>query len=169
MYFIAPSLEARSQKSRSYRKAPGASGRLHRTEAGDWIWSSDSEDEAHSNDDSDDEPPSDKPPNPLIQKGKSYMCISTNSLTGVFKLTSSFLELSQQQQSDSRASDTHLSGSSTSSCTSAISEHEDVGIVQQPLPTVPPPAPEALTTQSQAAPVGELDPINLVLRMRLDL
>lgn len=66
---IAPSLEARSQKARSYRKAPGASGRLHRTEAGDWIWSSDSEDEAHSNDESDDEPPSEKPPNPLIQKG----------------------------------------------------------------------------------------------------
>lgn len=138
---------------------------MHRTEAGDWIWSSDSEDEAHSNDESDDEPPSEKPPNPLIQKGKSYKCIFRN-IVGVFELTSPFLELAQQQQSDSRASDTHLSGSSTSSCTSAISEHEDVGIVHQPLPTVPSPAPEALTTQSQAAPVGELDPINLVLRMR---
>lgn len=141
---------------------------MHRTEAGDWIWSSDSEDEAHSNDDSDDEPPSDKPPNPLIQKGKSSTYFFLNQLICVFKLSSSFLELSQQQQSDSRASDTHLSGSSTSSCTSAISEHEDVGIVHQPLPTVQPPALEALTTQSQAAPVGELDPINLVLRMRLD-
>ncbi|XP_057379896.1 serine/threonine-protein kinase OSR1-like isoform X2 [Daphnia carinata] len=134
----APSLEARSQKARSYRKAPGASGRLHRTEAGDWIWSSDSEDEANSNDDSDDEGQSEKPPNPLIRK-----------------------ELSQQQQSDSRASDTHLSGSSTSSCTSATSENEDVG--HRPLPAAPPFAPEPLTTQSQA---GELDPINLVLRMR---
>ncbi|KAK4012133.1 serine/threonine-protein kinase OSR1 [Daphnia magna] len=137
----APSLEARSQKTRSYRKAPGASGRLHRTEAGDWIWSSDSEDEAHSNDDSDDEGQSEKPPNPLIQK-----------------------ELSQQQQSDSRASDTHLSGSSTSSCASAISEPEDAG--HRPLPAAPPFAPEPLPTQSQAALVGELDPINLVLRMR---
>lgn len=64
----APSLEARSQKARSYKKAPGASGRLHRTEAGDWVWSSDSEDDAGSNEDSEEEP-SQKPPNPLIQKG----------------------------------------------------------------------------------------------------
>ena len=77
-------------------------------------------------------------------------------------------ELSQQQQSDSRASDTHLSGSSTSSCTSATSEHEDVGNVPQSLSTAAPPAPETATIQPQAAPAGELDPINLVLRMRLN-
>lgn len=69
-YFVclAPSLEARSQKARNYKKAPGASGRLHRTEAGDWVWSSDSEDDAE--DDDSEEEPSQKPPNPLIQKGK---------------------------------------------------------------------------------------------------
>ncbi len=78
-------------------------------------------------------------------------------------------ELSQQQQSDSRASDTHLSGSSTSSCTSATSENEDVGTIPQPPLTAAPPAPEApATVQPQAAPVGEVDPINLVLRMRLE-
>ena len=68
---IAPSLEARAQKARSYRKAPGASGRLHRTEAGDWVWSSDSEEEAQS-DESDEENPLEKPPNPLIHKGLHF-------------------------------------------------------------------------------------------------
>ena len=68
LFILAPSLEARAQKARSYRKAPGASGRLHRTEAGDWVWSSDSEEEAQS-DESDEENPLEKPPNPLIHKG----------------------------------------------------------------------------------------------------
>ena len=63
-------METRAQKARSYKKAPGASGRLHRTEAGDWVWSSDSEDEGvRSSDESDDESLSQKPPNPLIEKG----------------------------------------------------------------------------------------------------
>lgn len=78
--FAAPSLEARSQKARSYKKAPGASGRLHRTEAGDWIWSSDSEDEANSNEESDEELPSQKPPNPLIQKGDPNIRVSLQYL-----------------------------------------------------------------------------------------
>ena len=55
--FVAPTLEARSQKARSYRKNPGASGRLHRTEAGDWVWSSDSEGPDGSDEESDDEGP----------------------------------------------------------------------------------------------------------------
>lgn len=43
---IAPSIEERSKKARTVRRAQGASGRLHRTEAGDWIWSSDDEQES---------------------------------------------------------------------------------------------------------------------------
>lgn len=130
----APSLEARAQKARSYRKAPGASGRLHRTEAGDWVWSSDSEEEAQS-DESDEENPLEKPPNPLIHK-----------------------EGLPQQSGDYRASDSHFSGSSTSSCTSATSEHDEVG----PSTSLPP----APTATIDAPPQGELEPINLVLRMR---
>ena len=40
----APSIEERSKKAKSSRRGQGASGRLHRTEAGDWVWSSDEDD-----------------------------------------------------------------------------------------------------------------------------
>ena len=41
----APSIEERAKKAKTSRRGQGASGRLHRTEAGDWVWSSD-EDES---------------------------------------------------------------------------------------------------------------------------
>jgi len=40
----APSIEERAKKAKTSRRGQGASGRLHRTEAGDWVWSSDEED-----------------------------------------------------------------------------------------------------------------------------
>ncbi|XP_017490264.1 PREDICTED: serine/threonine-protein kinase OSR1-like [Rhagoletis zephyria] len=42
---IAPSIEERAKKAKTSRRAQGASGRLHRTEAGDWVWSSSDEDD----------------------------------------------------------------------------------------------------------------------------
>lgn len=42
---IAPSIEERAKKAKTSRKAQGASGRLHRTEAGDWVWSSSDEED----------------------------------------------------------------------------------------------------------------------------
>lgn len=39
----APSIEERAKKAKNNKRAPGTSGRLHRTETGDWVWSSDDE------------------------------------------------------------------------------------------------------------------------------
>jgi len=64
---VAPNLESRVTKRQS--KKPGASGRLHRNETGDWVWSSDEEG------DSDDE---------TIQKKKSSKQIAiTEEASGV--------------------------------------------------------------------------------------
>ncbi|XP_054163962.1 serine/threonine-protein kinase OSR1-like isoform X2 [Oppia nitens] len=40
----APSIEERAKKAKTSRRGQGASGRLHRTEAGDWVWSDDDQD-----------------------------------------------------------------------------------------------------------------------------
>jgi len=134
----APTLEARSQKARSYRKNPGASGRLHRTEAGDWVWSSDSEGPDGSDEESDDEGP------------------APGAIPSVEKE-----EFAPQPPMDS-----HLSGSSTSSCISGLSEHEESAL-NQPAPTMPFTEPEPVTTAAEpAVALAQVNPINLVLRMR---
>ena len=47
----APSIEERAKGVRKERRPPGASGRLHRTNAGDWIWSDDDLSPEHSHSD----------------------------------------------------------------------------------------------------------------------
>lgn len=44
LFSVAPSMESRAQKAASTKKQP-ASGKLHRTSSGEWVWSSDEEDE----------------------------------------------------------------------------------------------------------------------------
>lgn len=39
----APSIEERAKKAKNGKRPPGASGRLHRTHEGDWVWSDDDE------------------------------------------------------------------------------------------------------------------------------
>ena len=57
----APSIDARVQKARggASKQRPGASGRLHRNDAGDWVWSSD--EDAAENDHADTDSPPKKP------------------------------------------------------------------------------------------------------------
>ncbi|XP_030762989.1 serine/threonine-protein kinase OSR1-like isoform X3 [Sitophilus oryzae] len=59
---IGPSLETRAS-----RRQPGASGRLHRKETGEWVWSSEDED----GDDSSDSDSDVKPMNTLVSAGSS--------------------------------------------------------------------------------------------------
>lgn len=63
---IGPSLETRVQKAS--KRQPGASGRLHRKETGEWVWSS--EDEADDGDSSESDTDS-KPMNTLVSAGSS--------------------------------------------------------------------------------------------------
>ena len=65
-------------------------------------------------------------------------------------------EFAPQPSLDTRVPESHLSGSSTSSCISGLSENDE-GVLNQPAPTVPFAEPEQLE---------EVQPINLVLRMR---
>ena len=37
----APTIEERAKKAKTSKRAPGTSGRLHRTNTGDWVWSDD--------------------------------------------------------------------------------------------------------------------------------
>lgn len=43
----APSIEERAKKAKTNKRTPGTSGRLHRTNTGDWVWSDD-DDSSHS-------------------------------------------------------------------------------------------------------------------------
>jgi len=47
----APSIEERAKKARKDKRPPGTSGRLHRTNAGDWVWSDDDVSPEHSHSD----------------------------------------------------------------------------------------------------------------------
>jgi len=150
----APTLEARAQKVRNYRKTPGASGRLHRTEAGDWVWSSDSEadGEDHSDGDSDAE--------------------ATCRHDAVAQAAPVQVNPATETQHSGSSTGSNISGSTSGSNTS---DQTAASLLQQqpeqqaevasmtPTPVVadsvsqsPPPA--SVTSESQ--------PINLVLRMR---
>ena len=39
----APSIEERAKKAKNFKRPPGASGRFHKTETGEWKWSDDSD------------------------------------------------------------------------------------------------------------------------------
>ncbi|XP_060518689.1 serine/threonine-protein kinase OSR1 isoform X2 [Cylas formicarius] len=63
---IGPSLETRVQKAS--KRQPGTSGRLHRKETGEWVWSSEDEGEGDESSESDTDT---KPMNTLVSAGSS--------------------------------------------------------------------------------------------------
>ena len=63
----APAMGSDGRMNRSKPKKPGTSGRLHRNETGDWVWSDDEEG------DSDDETIQKKPPK-KVNEGTNLFC-----------------------------------------------------------------------------------------------
>ena len=51
------SIEERARKARNNKRAPGTSGRLHRTNTGDWVWSDDEDENGSAKGTSSDESP----------------------------------------------------------------------------------------------------------------
>lgn len=64
-----PSLETRVQKAS--KRQPGASGRLHRKETGEWVWSSEDEDGGSAGSGSDSDVPDSRPMNTIAMSAGS--------------------------------------------------------------------------------------------------
>ncbi|XP_065348279.1 serine/threonine-protein kinase OSR1 isoform X1 [Cloeon dipterum] len=132
---MGPSIETRSQKAS--KRQPGTSGRLHRTVTGEWVWSDD-EENASSQEDSDDELHirKEKPMNLLVNQGSSGSEEELN-------------DGKPEPVINSTPSHTAQNSSTTSSTGSG------------PIPVL-----ESQTAPVTAAPLNHAVPINLVLRMR---
>lgn len=140
-----PSMETRVHKAA--KRQPGASGRLHRTVTGEWVWSSEEEDNGgkhHSSDSESDDRPINR------------------------------LERADSSDSD-RDEPSEFSEAATATATAMLTnQQQQQQQVQQPQAT--PQQPAAVTSPTglaQAAEIpipladgGEAPPVNLVLRMR---
>ncbi|KAF4532631.1 hypothetical protein B566_EDAN011544 [Ephemera danica] len=140
---IGPSLETRVQKAS--KRQPGASGRLHRTMTGEWVWSSEDEDDGSSDDEG-----KEKPMNTIETVGSSG---------------------SEKDLTDNEGAHTdHSSASQPQSTTGSTGSGGSGGAVGGQLP---PAAAAASSTGAShmhpvppTAPLASAQPINLVLRMR---
>ncbi|XP_075590328.1 oxidative stress responsive kinase frayed isoform X1 [Dermatophagoides farinae] len=94
---IAPTIEERSKKARTSRRAQGASGRLHRTEAGDWVWSSSDEEDNNNQQ----EQNQNKKPNPDNNNSNES---SPNRHQPISSSSSSSASSQQQQQQQQQQS-----------------------------------------------------------------
>ncbi|XP_064456539.1 serine/threonine-protein kinase OSR1-like isoform X3 [Ornithodoros turicata] len=146
----APSIEARAQKLKNCKRVPGASGRLHRTETGDWVWS-DGED-----DDSSDERDL-AAREEAIQKANQ----STSSSDSAIENPSAPADHDASTTSGtSSGSGTGTGGSGTAGSGSVLSQ-------QPPPATEPAPSetPQAHQQQANTTPAPS-ETLNLVLRIR---
>lgn len=153
----APTIETRAQKLRNSRRVPGTSGRLHRTETGDWVWS-DGEDDEDSPDERD-------------LAAREEAILKANQST-----SSSDSAIDNALPADH---ETTTSGTSSGSTSGGAPPGPKNLPPSQPPPPVPEPAvpadalhqPPAAAPQSAAAPaaaaaISSTETMNLVLRIR---
>lgn len=142
-----PSMETRVHKAA--KRQPGASGRLHRTITGEWVWSSEEEDNGgkHSSDSESD----DRPINRLERADSSESDLEPSELSEGTMTTTE--PTNQAGSAATSVGTTNTAVTATAAPAAAVSPalaQATAGIAQMTLPSGD----------------GEAPPINLVLRMR---
>uniref|UniRef100_A0A0K8VYK9 non-specific serine/threonine protein kinase n=2 Tax=Bactrocera latifrons TaxID=174628 RepID=A0A0K8VYK9_BACLA len=150
-----PSMETRVHKAA--KRQPGASGRLHRTVTGEWVWSSEEEDNGGKHHSSDSE--SDDRPINRLERAES----SDSDHDDYSETTATATEPAQQAPAVANVATpavnipapaaNNAQQQQQQQPTDAAIAQAMTGVAQMPMP-------------SSVADVGEAPPVNLVLRMR---
>lgn len=169
----APSIEERAKKAKSNKRPPGTSGRLHRTNAGDWVWSDD--DVSPDNSDGSKEHSDGSGNNTCNSAGstndKNTVVVPGQSNahghghSGVSSTASRSGSSNPLSVSGSNLPSPHSAPSSN--VTSASSSRK--ASLESVPPIVPPPAQfgdESTSCSKDGQSLSSAPPINLVLRMR---
>nr|XP_014099665.1 serine/threonine-protein kinase OSR1 isoform X4 [Bactrocera oleae]XP_036213780.1 serine/threonine-protein kinase OSR1 isoform X4 [Bactrocera oleae]XP_036213782.1 serine/threonine-protein kinase OSR1 isoform X4 [Bactrocera oleae]XP_036213783.1 serine/threonine-protein kinase OSR1 isoform X4 [Bactrocera oleae]XP_036213784.1 serine/threonine-protein kinase OSR1 isoform X4 [Bactrocera oleae]XP_036213785.1 serine/threonine-protein kinase OSR1 isoform X4 [Bactrocera oleae]XP_036213786.1 serine/t len=146
-----PSMETRVHKAA--KRQPGASGRLHRTVTGEWVWSSEEEDNGGKHLSSDSE--SDDRPINRLERAES----SDSDHDDYSETTATATEPVQQQPAAANIA-TPAVNIPTPAANNAQQQPTDAAITQAITGVAQMPMPSAMTD------AGEAPPVNLVLRMR---
>ncbi|XP_049303764.1 serine/threonine-protein kinase OSR1 isoform X2 [Bactrocera dorsalis] len=149
-----PSMETRVHKAA--KRQPGASGRLHRTVTGEWVWSSEEEDNGGKHHSSDSE--SDDRPINRLERAES----SDSDHDDYSETTATATEPAQQALAVANVATpaVNIPAPAANNAQQQQQQPTDAAIAQAMTGVAQMPMPSAVTD------VGEAPPVNLVLRMR---
>lgn len=149
-----PSMETRVHKAA--KRQPGASGRLHRTVTGEWVWSSEEEDNGGKHHSSDSES-DDRPINRLERADSSDSDRDEQSEYSEATATANAMQQQQQQQSLQQPTPQQQQPPAAAAVTTASPVAQVTeALAQMPLPTI----------LAEPGAAADAPPVNLVLRMR---